>query len=337
MDIVCMGEVLIDLFPAELGRRLADVSAFYPKPGGAPANVAVAAARLGARSAFIGKVGDEAFGHRLIEVLRREGVDVRGMRLDHEARTTLAFIAQPDENTSEFAFYRNPGADMMLRADELDQALIAEAKVFHFGSISMIDEPVRSATVEAVRTAHAGGAMVSLDVNYRPTLWPSARTAYDRIREAIAFADVVKVNETELALLTRGATGLADPWAGSDAILAAAEHILELGPGLCVVTLGRAGCAFRTAAGGGCVPGFQVETVDATGCGDAFVAGLLCRLVAGGAGARPSPPVLRDALRYANAVGALTSMTRGGIPALPSAAQVAAFLAASGSYPERGI
>ncbi len=330
MDIVCLGEALVDMFPAELGRRLAEVSAFYPKPGGAPANVAVAAARLGAASAFIGKVGDEAFGRHLAEVLEREGVEIRGMRFDRESRTTLAFIAQPDEITSEFAFYRNPGADMMLRPDELDRELIAEARAFHLGSISLIDEPCRSATLEAVRVARESGAMVSFDVNYRPTLWPSAQAAYDRIREAMALVDVVKVNEVELSLLARGPAEMARRRAGDNAILAAAEQLLALGPALCVVTLGPEGCAFQTASGGGRVPGFQVETVDATGCGDAFVAGLLCQLVTSGEGPTPSMPTLRAALRYANAVGALTSMTRGVIPALPTAAQAAAFLAAQG-------
>ena len=128
MDIVCLGEVLVDMFPAELGRKLAEVSAFRPKPGGAPANVAVAAARLGAESAFIGKVGDEAFGHHLADVLADEGVETRGMRFDTYARTGLAFIAMPDENTAEFVFYRNPGADMMLRAEELDRELLPTSR-----------------------------------------------------------------------------------------------------------------------------------------------------------------------------------------------------------------
>ena len=153
MDIVCLGEVLVDMFPAELGRRLVEVSAFRPKPGGAPANVAVAAVRLGARSAFIGKVGDEAFGHHLADVLRQEGVEVRGMRFDAEARTGMAFIAMPDENTSEFVFYRNPGADMRLRADELDRELLQATRAFHFGSLSLGQEPSRSATLEAVKIA----------------------------------------------------------------------------------------------------------------------------------------------------------------------------------------
>jgi len=126
VDIVCLGELLIDMFPAELGRSLVDVSAFRPKPGGAPANVAVAATRLGAQSAFIGKVGEDLFGHFLADVLAQEGVETRGMRFDDEARTTMAIIAMPNENTAEFVFYRNPGADMRLRVDELDRALLSE-------------------------------------------------------------------------------------------------------------------------------------------------------------------------------------------------------------------
>ena len=124
MDLVCLGELLIDLFPAEIGRRLVEVSAFHPKPGGAPGNVAVAARRLGLTSAFIGKVGDDAFGHYLIATLAAEGVETHGIRLDDEARTPLAFIALPDPYHAEFVFYRNPGADTRLRPDELDEALL---------------------------------------------------------------------------------------------------------------------------------------------------------------------------------------------------------------------
>jgi fructokinase len=315
MDIVCLGELLVDMFPAELGRKLEDVSAFRPKPGGAPANVAVAAARLGARSAFIGKVGDEAFGHHLVDVLAQEGVETRGMRFDPQARTTMAFIAMPDENTSEFVFYRNPGADMLLRKEELDRELLAGTHAFHFGSISLIQEPSRSATLEALDIARQAGALVSFDVNYRPSLWNSRKEAYERIVAAIPYVDLLKLNEGELELLT----GSKD--------LATAESLLHDGPELCVVTLGREGSFFRIADGGEHVPAFKVATVDATGCGDGFVAGLLCQLVCSGQQERLSLARMREALRYANAVGAITSLTQGVIPALPTARQVQAFLA----------
>jgi fructokinase len=328
MDVVCLGELLVDMFPAEVGRPLTEVSAFRPVPGGAPANVAVAAARLGARSAFIGKVGDDAFGHHLADVLRREGVDVRGMRFDDQARTTMNIMAQPDANSYVCLFYRNPGADTLLRPDELDCQLLQETRAFHFGSLSLTDEPGRSATLEAVRIAREAGALISFDVNYRPTLWNSPAEARDRVMAMVPHVNLLKVNEAELALL-----------AGSEDLDAAGQTLLKLGPELCVVTLGPEGSFFRVAGGGERVPAFAVHTVDATGCGDAFIAGLLWQLV----NPHPSPPSesgreranwrdhltpaqLRRSLRYANAVGALTALTQGVIPALPTAAQVDSFL-----------
>ena len=316
MDIVCLGELLVDMFPAEVGRSLVEVSAFRPKPGGAPANVAVAAVRLGAQSAFIGKVGDDAFGHHLADILRQEGVDVSGMRYDEEARTGMAFIAMPDVNTYEILFYRNPGADMRLRADELDRELLQETRAFHFGSLSLIQEPSRSATMEAAKIAREAGALVSFDVNYRSDLW-SRSEARDRVMATIPQVNLLKVNEIEVDLLT----GSTDPDTASQALL-------ELGPDLCVITLGPEGSFFQVVEGGEYVPAFEVETVDATGCGDAFIAGLLCQLVVG-ANWRDQLSVarMREVLRYANAVGALTALTQGVIPALPTAARVDEFLA----------
>jgi fructokinase len=316
MDIVCLGELLIDMLPTELGRGVAEVSAWLPKPGGAPANVAVAASRLGAESAFVGKVGDEAFGHYLAGVLRDEGVDVSGMRYDKEARTGLAFIAKPDENSYDILFYRNPGADMRLQPDELDGGMLSGTRAFHFGSIGLIQEPSRSATLEAIRLAREGGALISFDVNYRANLW-SRDAAREQVQAALGSVDLVKVNEDELALLT-----------GSGDLEEGSQELLAQGPCLCVVTLGSEGSYFRVTQGGGTVAPFRVETVDATGCGDAFVAGLLWQLVRGGDW-RGQLEVARmhEVLRYANAVGALTSTRQGAIPALPTAPMVDEFLA----------
>lgn len=315
MDVVCLGELLIDMFPAEVGRGLTEVSAFHPKPGGAPANVAVAAARLGARSAFIGKVGDDPFGHHLAGILRQEGVEIRGMRYDQEARTGMAFIAMPDVNSYEILFYRNPGADMRLRVDELDHELLQRARAFHFGSLSLIQEPSRTATLEAARIARAGGALVSFDVNYRPDLW-SREEACRRVMATVPHIDLLKVNEAEARMLT-----------GTEDLAAAGETLLALGPQICVVTMGPQGSSFCVAGGGGRIPAFPVETVDATGCGDAFVAGLLCRLVVGTRWQEElTVERMCEILRYANAVGALTALTQGVIPALPMAAQVDEFL-----------
>jgi fructokinase len=316
MDIVCLGEVLIDMFPAEIGRSMIDVSAFRPKPGGAPANVAVAAAKLGVQSAFIGKVGEDIFGHYLQDILHAEGVDIRGVRFDPQARTTLVFIAMPDEHTAEFVFYRNPGADMLLAPGDLDRSLLASARAFHFGSISLIEEPSRSATLEAMRVARAAGALISFDFNYRPSLWRSPELAIKVAMSVLPEVNLLKVNEAEMSLLS-----------GDEDLDKATAVLLDLGPDVCVVTMGPGGSYFRVGEGSAFVPAFPVHTVDATGCGDAFVAGLLCRLVKEGDWRdRISPPKLREILRYANAVGALTAQKQGVIPALPSAEQVNEFL-----------
>lgn len=324
MDIVCLGELLVDMFPAEIGRRLTEVTAFNPKPGGAPANVAVAARRLGAQTAFIGKVGEDLFGHHLVEVLAEEHVETRGIRYDAEARTTMAIIAKPDENTAEFVFYRNPGADTRLRPDELDIDLLQNTRAFSFGSLSLTDEPTRSATYEAVRIAGAAGALLAYDVNYRPSLWADPDDALRAAQDMIPRVDLVKVNETELALLAgvdRAEADLAllDP---------AADILLSKGPALIIVTMGQYGSYFRCAAGSGFVPSFAVKTVDAVGCGDSFIAALLTQLVVPRDNWREALTVttLQSAVRYANAAGALTATKQGVIPALPTADQVAAFL-----------
>jgi len=319
--IVAMGEILVDMFPAELGKKLAEVSAFHPKPGGGPANLAVAAARLGTPCAFVGKVGEDAFGDLLVNTMEEQGVDTRGMRRDKQARTTLAFIAMPDENHAEFIFYRNPGADLRIRPDELDAELLATAKAFHFGSLSLVDEPARSATAAAIRMAKDAGALVSFDVNYRPSLWESPQQALAEIERFLPEADLLKVNEGELKLLT----GYDDPADG-------APVLLSRGPELVVVTLGTRGSDFCCAGAQGHlqghVPAFPVETVDAVGCGDAFLASLLTRLVAapGGWRTRLTEAALREDFRYASATGAITAMTQGVIPALPTRQQVEAFL-----------
>ena len=324
MDLVTLGELLIDMFPVKVGQRLGDVEAFTPKPGGAPANVAVAARRLGATTAFIGKVGQDPFGHSLKDVLEVEGVDTRGLRFDDQARTTMAVIAMPDVNSAEFFFYRNPGADYLLRVDELDTNLLRETQAFHFGSLSLTHEPARSATHKAACIARDAGALVSYDVNYRPALWNEPEQALQQSQMMLSKVDLLKVNEQEAALLS-GMNHV--DLANLDQLEQAAKVLLQEGPALVVVTLGEHGSYFQTVNGGEFIPPFKVKTIDAIGCGDAFVAGLLTRLIAGTDWQKNlSHEYLVSSLRYANAVGALTSLNRGVIPALPTAQQVQHFL-----------
>ena len=316
MDIICLGELLIDMFPAEVGRGMAEVSAFRPKPGGAPANAAVAAARLGAQSGFVGKVGEDTFGRYLEEVLRNEGVNTQGIQFDLQARTTLVFIAMPDVHTAEFVFYRNPGADMLLKPEELPVDLLHSTRCLHFGSLSLIDEPIHSSALRAIELAREGDALISFDVNYRPALWSSSKAAAERVKKVLPLVDLVKVNETELELIT----GQADIHKGSQALLA-------YGPKLCITKMGAKGSFFYNGQDSNFVPGFPVETIDATGCGDAFIAGMLTQILVN---KKPltdiSADLLTRTLRYANAVGALTALTQGVIPALPTRDRVEEFL-----------
>ncbi len=312
MDIITLGELLIDMFPAEKGKRLVDVSAFIPKPGGAPANVAVAAARLGASTAFIGKVGQDFFGEMLRDVLQQEGVDTRGLRFDADARTTLALIAQPNEN-NEYIFYRNPGADQRLRPDELDRDLLSNTRALHVASVSLTDEPARSATFEAVRLAKQSGALISFDANYRPALWRNEQEALAQIAAMLPHADLLKVNELELELLTQ----TSDVEKGS-ALLA------SRGGKLIVVTLGAQGSYFHSASSKGFAKPFQVDAVDSTGAGDSFVGALLTQLIKHDKNNLDAQ--LPRALEFANAAGALTLTRRGAIPALPTASEVREFL-----------
>jgi len=324
MDIVTLGEVLIDMFPMQVGQAMGEVEAFTPKAGGAPANVAVAARRLGRESAFIGKVGEDLFGEYLKWVLDEEGVETRGMRFDPEARTTMAIIAMPDEDSAEFVFYRNPGADQRLAADELDHALLQNTRVFHFGSLSLTDEPARSATVAAARMARQAGAIVSYDLNYRPALWKDPDQALTQAQEVLPLVDVLKVNEGEVALLCGlGSVSIRD----LEGVGAATRCLLQAGPRLVVVTLGKDGSYFVTREAQGYIPGFKVDTIDAVGCGDAFTAGLLSQLaVMEDWQSQLTAESLTRMLIFANAVGALTSLKRGALPALPTLDEVNHFM-----------
>jgi fructokinase len=327
-QIVTLGELLIDMIPGEVGLPLKEVRSFHPKPGGAPANVAVAASRLGASSAFIGKVGQDHFGSYLAEVLAGEGVDTRGLRFDRQARTTLALVALPDPDSAEFVFYRNPGADQMLTPAELDRTLLESGRVFHFGTVSLTDEPCRGTVWEALGIARRAGAIISCDINYRPALWPSAGQAHQEMERILPEVDLLKVNEFEASLLS-GIEGLGP--GTLDAVERAARELVEKGPRLVVITLGAAGSYFRLQGGGGLVKAYPVDSVDSVGCGDAFMAGLLTQFSAGEAWEDLlEPERISEALSFANAVGALTSLHPGAIPAMPTRTMVEEFISRRG-------
>jgi len=309
MSIVCCGELLIDFVALESGVTVSEASGFIKAPGGAPANVAVAAARLGHPSAFIGQVGDDPFGHYLEGVLRENDIDTTGLRFSTAARTALAFVALGKGGERSFSFYRNPSADMLMTPDDVDVSVIERGRIFHFGSITLIDEPSRSATLAAVEAARRAGLIVSYDPNLRLALWPSAEAARTGMLLGLEFAQVVKISDEELHFLTGGSDARA-LWRRNMTLLA--------------VTRGADGAALYTIDQIVDIPAFQVNSVDTTGAGDGFMAGLLSGLLEHG-------DALNDHLaeigRFASAVGALATTAKGAIPALPARDTVHAFLA----------
>ncbi len=313
-DAICLGELLIDFVPTVTGVDLIDAPAFVKAPGGAPGNVAVGLARLGIPSAFMGKVGDDPFGHFLANTLTEAGVDISPLRFSTEARTALAFVSLRADGEREFMFYRHPSADMLFAPQEVDVAAIDHAKLLHFGSISLIGEPSRGATLHAVDTARAAGCLVSYDPNLRLPLWPDATAARAGMWLGLKKAHVVKLSDDESEFLT----GFRD-------LDAARQALWHDGLKLLVVTRGRAGCVYFTPAFSGTVESFPVEAVDTTGAGDGFVAGLLQGLLADPATVQDEAR-LRELCRFANAVGALATTARGAIPALPERERVRDFL-----------
>lgn len=308
MGIVCFGELLIDFVALESGVTVGEASGFQKAPGGAPANVAVAAARLGCSSAFIGQVGGDPFGHYLAGVLKAEQVNIQGLRFLDEARTALAFVSLAEGGERSFVFFRHPSADMLMRPEDVDLSVIDQGRIFHFGSITLISEPSRAATLAAVEHARSKNLRISYDPNLRLALWPDAQTARRLILEGLDYAHIVKVSDTEVEFLT-GSSDVHSLWRDQTEFIA--------------VTHGARGATIFTRGSNYYMPGFPVASIDTTGAGDAFIAGMLVELIAHG---DDYPEHLNEILRFANAAGALTTTRRGAIPALPSRTAVENFL-----------
>ena len=322
-DVICLGELLIDFVSTQPDASLAESPGFVKAPGGAPANVAVALVRMGISAGFIGKVGNDPFGHYLKSVLEGEGVDCQYLAFSDEARTTLAFIGVRRDGAKDIAFYRNPGADMMLSPDDLVPGYVLCAKAFHFGSISMIDEGPRAATMVCADLARENGLLVSYDPNFRPALWDAEARARDVIWEGFELADVAKVSEEEWEFIT-----------GTDDFAEGAKKILDKGVKLVVMSRGESGCCFANGRHAGELAGLHVDVAETIGAGDGFVGAMLAGLLdARRAGATLDSihrEHLLDLLRVANAAGALTCTKVGAIPALPTRDEVRAFLERTG-------
>ncbi len=323
-NVICLGELLIDFCAGEADVSLAEARTFVKAPGGAPANVAVGVVRLGLTAGFVGAVGDEPFGHFLEGVVAGEGVDTSHLAKIDGVRTTLAFVASRSDGRKDITFYRNPGADMMLAPEHIDAGYVASAEVLHFGSISRIDESPRAATDKARRLAAEGGALITYDLNWRPSLWADGDAARARIFEGFEGTTVAKVADEEWAFVF-----------GTDDFDAGAAVLLESGVQLVVRSEGADGATFATPAAGGHLDPFAIDVADTLGAGDGFMACLIVELLAHWREGTPPERLAGDELtrilRRANAVGALTCTAAGAMPPLPTAEQVDAFLAGQGA------
>ena len=305
-DIVTIGKILIDL---TYSGREKGVPVYVANPGGAPANVAVAAARLGADSAFIGKVGNDYYGGFLRETLTENMVDVSGMLTDASAPTTLAVVSLTDSGERSFSFYRRNCADTLLSSGEISLDLLRDTRFLHFGSVSLTDDPARSATLFAAQKAKELGATVTYDPNYRANLWNSEEEAVERMKSVLGFVDILKISDEELPLLT----GTDDPEAGTRQLFD------EYGISLILLTLGPDGAYYRRGDETGRAEGFKVKVADTNGAGDTFFGAFLSRMAALGI-YKPgelSSWQLFESLRTANLAASLTTSRHGAIPAMP--------------------
>ena len=310
IDVAALGELLIDFTMCEADAHGYPTMAAHP--GGAPANFLAALAKCGKRTALLGKVGNDKFGRLLLQTLDRAGIETRGVIAAEDVFTTLAFVTLDERGDREFSFARKPGADTCLCFEELDLSLIDEAKVFHFGTLSLTDEPARSATQQAVAYAKERGKLITYDPNLRKPLWEDLETAREQMLWGLAQADVVKISDEEVAFLF----GLA-PEAG-------AAHILETyGVKLVFVTCGAEGCFFMNERARGHVPALAgVKTVDTTGAGDIFGGSAVCRLLEKQKAPEALGTELREIVSFACAAAGLSTMKHGGISSVPSRDEV---------------
>lgn len=313
-DILTLGELLIDL--TQNGTDELGNGQFTAYPGGAPANVAVAAARLGADTGFIGKVGDDSFGRSLAETLRKEGVNTDGLFVSDSVPTTMAIVSVDASGEREFSFYRNPGADTQLTTEEAVSVIENGLPlILHAGSLSMTTSPSREACEEALRFAKERGVIISYDPNYRAALWDTEENAVAMMKKLLPLADILKVSDEEMLMLT-----------GTEDFEEGSLVLSGYGPRLVLVTLGSQGVFVRYGEYAEVVPGFRVKVADTNGAGDTFLGAMLAQIAGrsekgdllGGLDAE----TLRDYLTYANRAASLTCSRHGAIPAMPTAEEM---------------
>ncbi|WP_138753730.1 carbohydrate kinase family protein [Paenibacillus sinopodophylli] len=307
-----IGEALIDFIPDTRGTELKDVVSFRKEAGGAPANVACAVAKLGGSSAFIGKLGSDAFGDFLVETLAAVNVDTRFVLRTGEANTALAFVSLKADGDRDFSFYRNPSADMLLTEDEIDEAWFHEGDILHYCSVDLIEAPVKYAHIKAITAMKAAGGLISFDPNVRLPLWADHEQCRQTILSFIPRSHLVKISSDELAFIT----GITDE---QEAISS-----LFVGDVLAVVyTKGSEGAVWYTREYEVSIPGQKVAVIDTTGAGDAFVGALLYQLQRNkGYLEHIDASQAERIVAFANAAAALTTTREGAISSLPLLAEL---------------
>ncbi len=309
-DVVALGELLIDF--TENGISSQGNPLLEANPGGAPCNVLAMLSKMGKKTAFIGKVGRDSFGRSLCEAVENCGIDVSNLMEDEAVHTTLAFVHTQPDGDREFSFYRNPGADMMLRRGEVNADLIQSARIFHFGTLSSTHEPAREATRYAIEVARESGALISFDPNLREPLWDTLEDARREIEYGLSVCDILKISDNEVEFLT----GTTDYSRG----VAMLRGKYELP--LVFVTMGKEGSkAFYRGMEVSAAPFLQEHTIETTGAGDTFAACALSYILDHGMDSLTEAD-LKELLTFANAGASVITTRKGALRVMPTEEEI---------------
>lgn len=314
-DVTALGELLIDFTENSVSNQ--NNPMFEANPGGAPCNVLSMLSKLGQRTAFIGKVGKDFFGEQLRRAVTEAGINADNLYMDKDIRTTLAFVHTASNGDRDFSFYRNPGADMALTEEEIQEKLIRDSKIFHFGTLSMTHDGVRAATKKAVRIAKDAGAIISFDPNLRPPLWKSMKEAHEQVDYGLSQCEVLKISDNELQWFT----GESDFDIGIEYIRRK-YHVPMI-----LLSLGREGSrAYYKSLRVDAQPFLQENTVETTGAGDTFCACCLHQILKCGID-NFDEQRLMEMLKFANAAASIITTRKGALRVMPSLTEIETLLA----------
>lgn len=314
-DVVALGELLIDFTEnglSEQGNPLLEAN-----PGGAPCNVLSMLQKLGDKTAFIGKVGNDGFGHLLTKAVQEQGIDTTGLVYDNDVHTTLALVLKKENGDRDFAFYRNPGADMNLKEEEVNESLIASSSIFHFGTLSLTDESVKMATQKAVKAAKENGLTITFDPNLREPLWKSLEEAHEQVAWGLQQADVVKISDNEITWFT-----------GMDNYDEGIAFLQKEYPNLKLICLSMGGDGSKAVYRDIHVayPAFlQEATIETTGAGDTFCACMIHTVLENGID-HLDEEKLKEMLKFANAAASLVTTKKGALRVMPTKEEVETFI-----------